>query len=156
MLLTTQGCVDMTGFRSLAQGSTSYEQLKVVDDMNDLWSHELGLLDFMNLSGLGKIWMILCHELKPLDVMNYLMLWRTWMTPGHELRARDAINNSGLCLTFNSWSQGSRCYEQLIVVNDMNDLVSCDLRPLDAMNRSELWMLITNLHHWLLPKSAIL
>ena len=69
------------------------------------------------------------------------------MTPGHELRAQDAINNSGLCLTFSSWSQGSRCYEQLIVVNDMNDSVSCDLRPLDAMNRSELWMLITNLHH---------
>ena len=77
------------------------------------------------------------------------------MTPGHELRARDAINNSGLCLTFSSWSQGSRCYEQLIVVNDMNDSVSCDLRPLDAMNRLGLWMLITILQHTHKPLYAM-
>ena len=32
------------------------------------------------------------------------------------------------------WAQGSRCYEQLKVVNDMNNLGSRELSPLDAMN----------------------
>ena len=130
---------------SWAQGSTSYEQLKVVDDMNDLEFRELGPLDLMNWSGLGKIWMILCHELKPLDAMNCSMLWMTWTTSGHELKARDAINNSGLWLTWiilghelrglgsmnclrllMTWttpgreSQGSRCYDQLEIVVDKN------------------------------------
>ena len=77
------------------------------------------------------------------------------MTPSHELRARDAINNSGICLTFSSWSQGSRCYEQLIVVNDMNDSVSIDLRPLEAINHLRLWMLITILHYALKPLYAM-
>ena len=29
-------------------------------------------------------------------------------------------------------------YEQLRVMNDMNDLGSCELRPVDAMSRSRL------------------
>ena len=40
--------VDMKGFESWAQGSRSYEKLKVVDDMNDLGSYELSPLDFKN------------------------------------------------------------------------------------------------------------
>ena len=70
-----------------AQGFKSYEQLKVVDYMNNLGSYELGPSDFMNRLGMGQIWMILCHEVKPLNVMNCLMLWMTWTTPGRELRA---------------------------------------------------------------------
>ena len=31
-------------------------------------------------------------------------------------------------------AQGSTCYEQLRVVDDMKDWRSCDLGPLDAMN----------------------
>ena len=34
---------------------------------------------------------------------------------------------------FRSLAQGSRCYEQLKVVDDLNDLGSCELRPLDGM-----------------------
>ena len=35
---------------------------------------------------------------------------------------------------FESWAQGIACYEQLNFVYDMNDLGSCELRALDAMN----------------------
>ena len=42
----------MSYFGSLAQGFGCYEQLKVVDDMNDLGSHELRPLDAMNSSRL--------------------------------------------------------------------------------------------------------
>ena len=33
-----------------------------------------------------------------------------------------------------SWAQGSRCYEQLKVVDDMNDSGSSELKPIDTMN----------------------
>ena len=42
---------------------------------------------------------------------------------------------------FKSCALGSRCYEQLRVVNDMNYSGSRDLRPLDAMNNSRLRMI---------------
>ena len=38
-----------------------------------------------------------------------------------------------------SWAQGSRCYKQLMVVDDMNDPGSRELSPLNTMN---------NLRHW--------
>ena len=44
---------------------------------------------------------------------------------------------------FKSCALGSRCYEQLRVVNDMNYSGSRDLRPLDAMNNSRLRMIWT-------------
>ena len=40
-------------------------------------------------------------------------------------------------------------------MDDMNDLVSYDLRPLDAMNHSRLWMLIMILHHVFKPLYAM-
>ena len=49
----------------------------------------------------------------------------------------------------------SNHYELLIVVDDMNDSVSYDLRPLDAINRLGLWMLIMILHHVLKAMDAI-
>ena len=39
---------DMKGFGFCTQGSRSYEQLKVMDNMNDLGCRELSFLDFMN------------------------------------------------------------------------------------------------------------
>ena len=39
-------------------------------------------------------------------------------------------------------SSGYGYYEQLSFVNDMNDLESCELRPLDAINSSRLWMIL--------------
>ena len=58
----------------LPQGSICYEQLRVVDDMNDLGS----------------------HDLRALDAMDSLGLWMTRITPGCELKALNAMNKSGL------------------------------------------------------------
>ena len=41
---------------------------------------------------------------------------------------------------FESCAQGSRCYEQLRVIDNMNHSRSCDLRALNAMNNSRLRM----------------
>ena len=40
-----------------------------------------------------------------------------------------------------SRAQGSRCYEQIRVADDMNDLGSHKLRDIDAMNNSWLKMI---------------
>ena len=40
--------VEMKGSKFRAQSSRSYEQFKVMDDMNDLGTYELSPLDFMN------------------------------------------------------------------------------------------------------------
>ena len=47
--------VDIKDSGSLAQGFRRYEQLRVVDDMNDLRSHELSPVDAINHS---RLWMI--------------------------------------------------------------------------------------------------
>ena len=44
-----------------------------------------------------------------------------------------------------SWAEGSRCYEQLKVMDDMNILGSYEMRPLDAMNNlgiRMIWMIL--------------
>ena len=86
----------MNDSRSWGHDFRFYEELKVVNDMNYLESHELKALDAMNNSIFWIILMILGCELKPLDVMNSLGLWMTWLTKGHELRALDVINSLGL------------------------------------------------------------
>ena len=65
------------------------------------------------------------------------------MNHGHELKALDAMNKSRLWMIsyFRSCDQGSECYEQLRVVDDMNDSRSHELKPLDSMNSSRLWMI---------------
>ena len=42
-----------------------------------------------------------------------------------------------------SFAYGSRCYEQLKVVDDTNNSRSNELRPLDGMNNSGVWMIWT-------------
>ena len=44
---------DMSYSESWTQGSAYYEQLTIVDDMNDSGSHELRTLNSMNNSGYG-------------------------------------------------------------------------------------------------------
>ena len=58
---------------SWAQGSSFYEQLKPVDDMNDFG-----------------------YELKALNAMGSVVLWMTWMTLGRELKTLKAKNTSEL------------------------------------------------------------
>ena len=48
---------------------------------------------------------------------------------------------------FGSWAQGSKCYEKLIVMDDMNNSGSYELRPLDAKNNLEIRMIWTILDH---------
>ena len=60
----------MNNSKSEAQGSRCYEQLRVMDDMNNLGSYELRPLDSMNNIGLRMIQIILGHEPMILNVMN--------------------------------------------------------------------------------------
>ena len=62
-----------------------------------------------------------------------------------ELRAMDDMNE------FGSWAQGSKCNEQLSVVDDMNDLGSRELKELDVVNNLGLWMIWTIQGHQLKP-----
>ena len=43
------------------------------------------------------------------------------------------------------WVQSSKCCQQLIFVDEMNELQSHVLKPLDSMNNSGLWMTWMNL-----------
>ena len=123
-------------------------EFRVMDDMNDLGSHEPKLLDVINNSGLRRIWTILSCEPMDLNALNssrlcitwkilsrepralYVMkisgLWLTGMSLGHELRAIDAINNSRLLMTWATLG-----HEQLQVMT------------LDAMSNLGLWMIST-------------
>ena len=118
---------DMSYFESWAQGFGCYEQLRVMNDMNNSGS----------------------LELRPLDALNNSGLWMTWATQGHELRilwAKSSIIYELLkpLVHMNdsrSWAQGSRwCYEQLKVMDEMNELWSHVLKLIDSMNNSRLWM----------------
>ena len=84
----------MNDSKSWAQGFKYYEQLKVMDDMNNSGSCELRPLDAMN--NLRMIWTILGHEHMSLNVMNNSRLSMIWTTLGGEVRALDAMNNSRL------------------------------------------------------------
>ena len=57
--------------------SKCYEQLRVVDDMNDLGSYEPRPLDAMNNLGFEMIQTILGREPMSLNVMNNSGLWMT-------------------------------------------------------------------------------
>ena len=38
-------------------------------------------------------------------------------------------------------TEDSRCYEQLRVMDEMNNLGSCKINPLDDMNNLRVWMI---------------
>ena len=42
---------------------------------------------------------------------------------------------------FGLWPHGYGSYEYLSIVDTMNNSRSCELKPLDAMSNSELWMI---------------
>ena len=74
--------------------------------------------------------------------LGFLMLWTT---QGYgrckQLKDLDDMSYS------KSGAQGSGCYEQPRVVNDMKDSRSLDLRPLDAMNDSRIWLTWMTMGH---------
>ena len=57
------------------------------------------------------------------------------MTFYHELKVVDNMNDTG------SLAHGSRYYEHLKVVVDMNEFGGHELRALNAMSSSELWII---------------
>ena len=73
---------DINYSSSWAEGYGCYEQLSIMDDMNELGSHEVKPLDAMYNSNLLMIWIYLLHEL-------------TWMTLGREFKVIDDMNDLG-------------------------------------------------------------
>ena len=125
---------DMCHSGSWAQGYGCFEQLSIVNDINDLISRELRPLDALSNLGLWMIWMILRHELRMVDDMNDSELCTHNSRYYEQLKVVVDMND------FESWAQGSGCYEKFRVVADMNDLGSRELRP-QYMNNLELWIL---------------
>ena len=98
---------DMSCSMLWAHGFGCYEMLEVMNDMNDSRSYEFKDVDDMNDS------------------------W-SWVTQGFGWHEWLKIMSLGLKML---WiAQGSGFYEQLGVLDDINDLGSCELKPLNAMN----------------------
>ena len=128
---------DMCHSGSWAQGYGCFEQLSIVNDMNDLIFCELRPLDVMSTLGLWMIWMILCHELRVVDDMNDSKLW------AHDSRYYEKLKVVVDMNDFRLWAQGLGCYEKLKIVDDMNNSGSHELRPQDTINNLELLVLWT-------------
>ena len=107
----------------ITHGSRFYEQIRVMDHMNDLGSREFKPLDAMNSSGLWKTWTTPGREIMALDAMNHYRLWMTWTNQARKIKALDVRNSSRLWMT---WTTLDR-----------------ELKALDAMNSSKLWMMWT-------------
>ena len=68
------------------------------------------------------------------DDMSYTMSWPKSFRCYEKLWVVVDINDSRSC------AQGSWCYEQLSVVDDMSQFMYEQLKALDAMNSSGLWL----------------
>ena len=110
----------MSYSRSWAQGYGCYEQLNILDGINDLGSHELTPLDAMKNLRLRMILMILCPNPMTLNAMNSLELWLTWTILGYELKLKAMV--------------------------DMKNL-GCEPRALNTMKSLGLWMTWATLGH---------
>ena len=104
---------------SWAQGCRCFEQLNIMDDMNDLGSRELR----PSSSGLYMIWMIQHHDLRVVDDMNDFGSWAHGSRYYVQIKVVVDMNNLGL------WVQGSGCYEQLKAMDDMNNSGCCEFKP---------------------------
>ena len=87
MLSTTQGCGWPEQLWIMSLRVWCYEQLIVVDDMNDSVSYDLRPSEAMNHLGLWMLITILQHTHKPLYAMNNSRLWMLWTTLGCEFKA---------------------------------------------------------------------
>ena len=121
--------------------------------MNDslLWSYSFKCCEKLRA---GMTWRTPSRELRALYAMNNSELWLTRTSLSHELKALYAMNNSRFWVM--SYSRLSAysfwCYEELRVLEDMNELGSHELKPLydeqlrvvDDMNDSWLWAMVLN------------
>ena len=134
----------MCHFGSWAQDYGCFEQLSIMNDMNDFISRDLRPLDAMRSLRLWMTWMIMYHELRVVDNMNDSELW------AHDLRYYEQLKAMVDMNDFGSWAHASGCYEQLKVVDDMNNSRSHELRPQETMNNLELWIIWAILGHELM------
>ena len=139
--------VDVNDSRLWAQGSRCYEQLKVVDDMDNLGCCELKPQDAINNSWLRMILMNLGHEPMALIAINSSKLWMTWMTLGRELKAPDVMNNSRLCMTRITLGRGLLALDAMNILDLLMTWMTQGhlLRALNAISRSSLWWTWTTL-----------
>ena len=74
-------------------------------------------------------------QLRAIDDMNDSESWAQGYRYYEQFKVFHDMNYSV------SWVCGSKFYDQLRIVNDMNYLGSNELKPLDAMTSSGLWMI---------------
>ena len=84
--------VDRNDSMTTTQGTTCYEQLKDVDDMNDFGSWALDTKCYKQLKVVDDMNYLGSRDPKPLDIINNWGLLMTWMTPGYEHKAQDAMS----------------------------------------------------------------
>ena len=111
---------DMNDSGSWAQASKCYEQLKIVDDMNDIWVMSLRL---------KVIWIAIGSEWHERLWVLSSRLWTLSTTKGY--RRHEALYIMSLGLWMQSTSLGCGSHEWLLV---------CELRALHTMYRSRLSM----------------
>ena len=79
-----------------------------------------------------------CYEqLMYVDNMNIFKSWAQGFRCNEKLKAVVDMND------FRSWPQHSRFYAQLKAMDYMNDLGFHELRPLDGMDNSRVWLIWT-------------
>ena len=181
MTWRTLGCelrivANMNNFGSWTQGSKCYEQLIIMDDMNNSISQYLRPPDAMNSSGLRIISMILgrepmslnamnnpglwmklktlSHEVRALDAIKSSNLWMTWITLGRRLKASNAMNNLELWFTWITLSHELKALDAMNYIGlwKICSTPTCDFRAMDFINNSTLWMIRTTCD----PLSSIL
>ena len=141
ILWKTQGCKWYEWFFIMSlelwmTSTTPIRELNVLDNMNSLelwltWT-TLGCALKINMPWINQGTIL--HELLQVMSLRHLMLWTTHLCVWYE-RLRIL------------WAEGSRCYERLKVVVDMNDSESWgigsrfyeQLRFVDDMNDSWSW-----------------
>ena len=116
------------------QGSMSHKH-KALDVMNDFgsWAQGCG-----------------CYEyLRAINDMNIFWFLALGYKFNEQVSVVDYTNKS------RAWAHGCRCYEQLKAMVDMFDSTSHELRALDVMNSSRLWMIWITLGCGLMALDAL-
>ena len=114
---------DMNDFRSWDEGSRCYEQLKVLVDMKEFKLCASGSRCYEQLKVVDDMNDLGSHDLRPQNAMNNSSLRTIWTILGFKPMTLNAKNSLGLCMTW------------------MN--LGHKLRNLDAMNNLGLWMIWT-------------
>ena len=129
MISTNQGSISSRlKMLRIAQGYGLYQRFFIMSlKLWMIWitsGYELRALDALNSFRLWLTWTTLNSELWTVKAMKNSGVWMTRATFGRELNVLDAMNNPGLYMYewFGIlWARGSRCYEQLRPLDDMND-----------------------------------